>query len=255
MTIALDERAMRDALAPLLDAPEVRAGLENLARDPFFLAFFLMSVSQGEGLGEAAVGMVRQEEVAELVLDLRRQEAEEKGHKEVTSRVALELFPEFFDDGGYRYRKALRGAPYYVAVLDANRARLRAVGRYSRLNLYLTTTFGYEVMVLLLYQAVARAVEASHPSRRVRDRVVAVLEGILREEETHLDVADQHRALLAADRGALSSEARSLLDALEPLGPGDYAFAAELSVREVVRTMADYADPVRYRAEIEASAA
>ena len=62
-------------------------------------------------------------------------------------------------------------------------------------------------------------------------------------------------ALLETDRGSLSEEAVQMLDALEKLTPEDYRWAAELSVREIVRSMSRYADPVRYRAEIEASAA
>ena len=88
MTIALDENALQLRLEPLLDAPSFRAGIANLASDRFFLAFFLMSVSEGEGLGEAAVGMIRQDELAQRIHDLRRQEDEERGHREGTRHAA-----------------------------------------------------------------------------------------------------------------------------------------------------------------------
>lgn len=46
-------------------------------------------------------------------------------------------------------------------MLEKNRARLKELGHYYRLNLYMTTTFAYEVMVMLLYRAVADAVVTS----------------------------------------------------------------------------------------------
>jgi hypothetical protein len=159
--IQLDEGALLAELAPLLDAPRCRAGLRNLAGDPFFVAFFLTSVSQGEGLGEAAVGMIGQDELAARIRDLPKQEREERGHKERTIDAARDLFPEWFAGDAYRFPDALQGRTYYVEVLERNRERLRAEGRYSRLNLYLTTTFAYEIMVLLLYRAVADAVRSS----------------------------------------------------------------------------------------------
>lgn len=88
----------------------------------------------------------------------------------------------------------------------------------------------------------------------MRARVGAVLEGILAEEETHLGVVDEHNALLGTSRGDLSPEASAMLDALTTLTQEDYAFPAELAVRQVVSMMGRYADPARYRSEIEAGA-
>ena len=90
---------------------------------------------------------------------------------------------------------------------------------------------------------------------RQRERVEAVLRGILAEEETHLGVIDQHNALLAADRESLSEEAGGLLDALATLQADDYRHPAAHAVEQVVAMMRRYADPERQRAEIEASAA
>lgn len=255
MSIRLDEDVLVKDLEPVLASGTCRKGIATLAGDPFFVAFFLVSVSQGEGLGEAAVGMIGQEELAARILDLKRQEEEERGHKEQTLDVARELFPEFFDGAHYRHEDSLMGRPYYVAVLEENRARLKREGRYSRLNLYLTTTFGYEVMVVLLYGAVADAIERSPLPEEVRDRVGGVLDGILAEEETHLGVVDTHNGLLAMPREGLSKEARGMLAALETLTEDDYAFIAELAVRHVAMMMERYADPVRYRADIERGAA
>jgi hypothetical protein len=253
MTVHVDDRALLAELAPLLEGERCRAGLRNLASDPFFVAFFLASVSQGEGLGEAAVAMIGEEELASRIRDLDKQEREERGHKERTIDAARALFPEYFREGCYLYADRLEGMPYYVAVLEAVRRRLKEEGRYSRLNLYLTTTFGYEVMVLLLYAAVAQALRRSHLPDAVRIRVADVIDGILAEEETHVGVVDQHNALLALEehvRARLSRDAREMLDALAGLSAGDYRFAADLAVRQVASMMDKYAEPERYRAEI-----
>lgn len=250
MRIELDEATLVRRLEPLLGEPRVRRGLGRLANDPFFVAFFLVSVSQGEGLGESAVGMIGQEELARRIRELRRVEAEERAHKERTLEAAAELFPEYFDDSGYRYRQVLDGRTYYVSVLEENRAHLAQRCRRSRLNLYLTTTFGYEVMVTILYRIVAEEIARSRLPARVRERVARLLDGILAEEETHLGVVDQHNALLSVPRIELSAEAREMLDALGRLRSDDYAFAAEISVRRVVEMMRRYAEPGR-RAEIE----
>lgn len=252
--LRLDQGALCENLARLLDTPRFGAGMRALAGDRFFVAHFLASVSQGEGLGEAAVGMVGQEELAHRIRDLKKQELEERGHKEQTLAIAERLFPEYFAGGRYRFEGALSGRPYYVAVLEANRARLKRAGRYSRLSLYLTTTFAYEVMVLLLYRAVADAVAASDLDADLRERVGAVLESILAEEETHLGVLGQHEALLATDRSDLGHEAREMLDTLELLDASDYEIPARHAVEQVVVMMERYAEPERYRVEIEAGA-
>jgi hypothetical protein len=139
-------------------------------------------------------------------------------------------------------------------VLEVNRQRLKELGRYSRLNLYLTTTFAYEIMVMLLYGAVADAMGRSSLSPEPRGRVEAVLRSILDEEATHLGVIDQHNALLGASREALSDEACTLLDSLAQLSADDYRVPAEHAMRQVVSMMQRYADPDRQRAEIESGA-
>jgi hypothetical protein len=244
------EEEIRARLAPLLDDPTVRRGIEVLATDPFFTAFFLTSVSQGEGLGAAAVSAIGDEEIAARLHDLARQEAEERGHEARSLSAARRLFPEYFDDGAYRFADSLQGRPYYVTVLEANRERLKSCGRYSRLNQYLTTTFGYEVMVVLLYRAAAEAFRRATGPHGAE--IATLLDGILDEEETHLGILEQHQALLELDRAALSPAAAQAVDGLGLLSDDDYAFAAELAVRQVVDMMSRYAEPAAYRAEIEA---
>jgi hypothetical protein len=254
--VELDEAAVRDRLARYLEAPEVKRGLEAMLADEFLLAFFLMSVSEGEAMGEAGVAAIREEEIAALIHDLERQQREEGGHKQGSLDLARELFPAYFDDGQYRWASKLSGRDYYVTVLQQNRERLKERGLYSRLNLYLTTTFGYEVMVVLYYGAVIQALEASAAlSPDVRRRIAAELRRILAEEETHLEIEDQHNALLRADRSKLGPRAVEQLDALERLGAADYHWAAELSMREVARMIARYASGAEYRREIESGAA
>jgi hypothetical protein len=251
VTIRLDEHGLLLELKPLLETSAFQQGRRNLTSDPFFVAFFLASVSQGEGLGEAAVAMIGQQELAARIRALEQQEAEERGHKERTLDIAQSLFPEWFEGGSYRYPDALQGKAYYVDVLERNRERLKSEGRYSRLNLYLTTTFAYEIMVLLLYRAVADAMRTSPLPPSVRDRVADVIDGILAEEEGHVGVVGQHAALLETPRQDLSQEALDLLEALERLTADDYRRPAELAVRHVVSMLERYAEPARYRAEIE----
>lgn len=96
MTLRLDEEELRRKLEPLLDDTDFRAGVANVASDPFFLAFFLASVSEGEGLGESAVALIGQDELAKRIRDLERQEREERGHKERSLDAARALFPDYF---------------------------------------------------------------------------------------------------------------------------------------------------------------
>jgi hypothetical protein len=234
-----------------LQTPEVKRGLAQLVSDPFLLAFFLMSVSEGEGMGEAGVAAIREEEIARLLHDIERQQREEGGHQQGTLELARELFPEYFYGGQYRHASRLNGREYYVSVLQQNRARLKQRDCYSRLNLYLTTTFGYEVMVVLYYGAVIDAVEASGLPAETRRRIATELRRILSEEETHLGIEAQHNALLAADRSALSPRAVELLEALERLTPEDYFAAAELAMREIAKSIARYAEGATFRREIE----
>jgi hypothetical protein len=123
------------------------------------------------------------------------------------------------------------------------------------LNLYLTTTFGYEIMVGLYYGAVVEALEVSHLPTELRQSLAGQLRRILAEEDTHLEIATQHNALLRADRAGLSARTVSLLDDLAKLSEEDYEWAAELSVREVVGLIGDYARGPVFRGEIEAAAA
>lgn len=255
MSVRLHEASVREKLAVLLEGPEVERGLEQTVSDPFLLAFFLMSVSEGEAMGEAGVAAIREEEIARLIHDIDRQEREEGGHKEGTLQLARELFPEYFDGGEYRYASQLSGREYYVNVLQQNRQRLKERGVYSRLNLYLTTTFGYEVMVVLYYGAVIEAVEASALPAEAKRRVATELRRILAEEETHLEIEEQHNRLLQADRSRLGPRAAELLDALGRLTEADYLEAAELSVREVVKLIRRYATGEEYRRAIEAAVA
>jgi hypothetical protein len=256
MIIELDENAIRDKVAHYMTAPPVVQGIREMLSDRFLLAFFLMSVSEGEAMGEAGVAAIREEEVARLVADIERQQREEAGHKQLSLDLARSLFPEYFGrDGYYRYQDRLTGRGYYLRVLQQNRDRLRERGRYSRLNLYLTTTFGYEIMVGLYYGAVLDAVERSDMPTELRHAVAGQLRRILDEEDTHLSIATQHDALLRADRSELSERTVSLLDDLAKLSADDYEWAADLSVREVVGLIGDYARGDAFRSEIEAAAA
>jgi hypothetical protein len=132
--------------------------------------------------------------------------------------------------------------------------RPRACDRYSRLNLYLTTSFGYEIMVGLLYGAVLDALARSSLPRVLTDRVAFVLTVILRQEETHLGIVAQHNVLLATDRTTLAAPAVATLDRLARLTAEDYEWVAELAVREIVRSTAIYGDPDRLRAHLDGGA-
>ena len=253
MPIALDEGAVVARLRPLADDATFRRGIETFTSDPRFLALFLMGVSQGEALGEAGVAAIGQEEIAGLMHELRRQGLEEHGHSEGARLAAQELFPELFDSQTFRWSEYVPGLDYYFTVREANRRRLRERDRHSRLNLYLTTSFGFEVMVELLYGAVIDALVRSPLPRVVRERVTFVLTVILRQEETHLGLIAQHNALLAADRSRLSPAAVETLERLGRLEAADYEWAAELAVCEVVRLYAGYADAEKLRAALPAS--
>src|SRR5262249_15631457 len=147
VSIALNESAVVTRLRPLADDALFRRGVDTFTGDPLFLALFLMGVSQGEALGEAGVAAIGQEAIAGLMHELRRQGLEEHGHSEGARLAAQELFPEFFDGETFRWSEYVPGLDYYFTVREANRRRLREGDRYSRLNLYLTTSFGFEVMV------------------------------------------------------------------------------------------------------------
>jgi hypothetical protein len=253
--IELDEKSVCDRLAPLMNDALFEQAMTNLVNDRLFLSVFLMMVSLGESLGEAGVAAIGQDEVASLMHELRRQELEEHGHSVGTRLIAEELFPEFFENGRYLYEASLTGVEYYFAVREANRRRLRERDRYSRLNLYMTTTFGYEVMVELFYGTVIRMLERSRLPRTARERIEFVLTMILRQEETHLDLVKQHNALCGAERTGLSAEAIAVLEQLGRLTREDYEWVADLAVREIVRGQSEYAEPEALRARIMASAA
>jgi hypothetical protein len=250
MSIDLDESTVRDRLAHYMEDPAVVRGIRTMVEDPFLLAFFLMSVSEGEAMGEVGVSAIREEEIAQLIRDIDRQEREEAGHKQLSLDLARDLFPQYFDDGEYRHRDRLTGRDYYLAVLRENRSRLEERDCYSRLNLYLTTTFGYEIMVGLYYGAVIDAVAASDLPSELKDPILAQLRRILAEEDTHMEIATQHDALLAADRTGLSARSIELLEGLERLTAGDYEWAAECSMKVVVELIARYGGGPAYRAEI-----
>lgn len=255
MAIELSESAIRSKFAHYMDEPTVVRGIREMISDRFLLAFFLMSVSEGEAMGEAGVAAIREEEIAKLIQDIERQQREEAGHKQLSLDLARDLFSEYFENGEYQYADRLSGREYYVAVLQANREHLKERGAYSKLNLYLTTTFGYEIMVGLYYGAVLDAIRASDLPADLKGPLVEQLRRILDEEDTHLEIATQHNALLEADRSTLSPRTVELLDALAKLATDDYEWAAELSMKQIVQTIGRYADGARYRAEIEAGTA
>lgn len=255
MAIELNEAATRNRLAHYMNEPAVVQGLRALASDRFMLAFFLMSVSEGEAMGEAGVAALREEEIAKLIRDIERQEREEAGHKQLSLDLARELLPEYFDDGAYRYAGQLTGRDYYLGVLQQNRNRLKERGASSKLNLYLTTTFGYEIMVGLHYAAVINAVVASDLPSELKDPIATQLRRILAEEDTHLEIATQHNVLLGADRSGLSARTLELLQGLEALTTEDYEWAAEISMKEVVKLIARYGDGPAFRAQVETAQA
>lgn len=255
MTIELSEDAIRSKYAHYMDEPDVVRGIEEMISDRFLLAFFLMSVSEGEAMGEAGVASIREEEIARLIHDIERQQLEEAGHKQLSLDLACELFPEFFDGGEYRYADRLSGREYYIAVLQANRQHLKNRGAYSKLNLYLTTTFGYEIMVGLYYGAVLDAIAASDLPSDLKEPLLRQLRRILDEEDTHLEIATQHNVLIESDRAGLGPKTRELLDGLATLTADDYEWAAQLSMQEVVKLIGRYAAGPRYRVEIESGRA
>jgi hypothetical protein len=255
MTIELSEDATRARFVHYMDEPQVVKGIQETINDRFLLAFFLMSVSEGEAMGESGVASIREEEIANLIHDIERQQIEEAGHKQLALDLARELFPEFFDDGHYRFSDRLSGREYYVAVLQQNRDHLKQRGAYSKLNIYLTTTFGYEIMVGLYYSAVLDAVATSDLEPGLKDPLAKQLRRILDEEDTHLEIATQHNHLLEAALEGLSPKTIELLEGLGALTADDYEWAAELSMKQVVKTIGRYADGARYRAEIESGSA
>jgi hypothetical protein len=243
VTITVDERAVVEALRPVTRDEVFRRSLATMILDPRSRALFLVGLSRGEALGEAGVAAIGQEEVAALLHDLERQRLEEHGHSEGAWLLAHELCPEHFRGDEFRLQESVGGTAYYFKVREANRTRLRRLDRYSRLNLYLTTSFGYEVMVELLFDSVLDAVAGSTLSREEADRIRFVLGVIRAQEETHLGLVAQHNALLGVDRTCLGPGAVDMLERLERIEDRDYLWAAEMAVREIVPFMSVYAFP------------
>src|SRR5439155_15456230 len=129
---------------------------------------FLMGVSHAEGVGEAAVRAIGQDEIAALL------SAPHAATREARL-VAEGLFAEFFDHGQYRYEEHVFGRESYFRIREANRRRLRERGKYSGLNLYLTTTFGHELMSELVHAAMRDALGRSPLPRPVTDRIASFL--------------------------------------------------------------------------------
>jgi len=241
MMIELDEASVRDGLRPLIEDARFRKAVANVTGDRLLLSLFLVGVSHGEGLREAGLAAIGQEEIAALMHDLRRQRTDQPAQVDATKLVVQELFPEFFDHGQYRYEDVV-GRDHYLTVRAANRRRLRERGRYSRLNLFLTTTFGHEVMTDLLHGAVVDALGRSPLPRSTTERVASVLATGPRREQAQLDVVTQHNALLAAPRDELSPSALEALELLGRLTAVDYEWAADLAVREIVAAYVPLAD-------------
>ena len=104
-------------------------------------------------------------------------------------------------------------------------------------------------------RAVLDAIAASDLEPDLKDPLLKQLRRILDEEDTHLEIATQHNHLLEADRAGLSPKTVELLDQLEKLTADDYEYAAELSMKQIAKTIGRYAEGARYRAQIEAGGA
>ena len=254
--IELDEASLQEEFKPLFRLPEFERALTNVMNDRLSLSLLLMALSYLEGIGELAIGAIRQGEVAQLMHDLRRHELEEHGHMIGIRLVVEELFSEFFEAGRYRYENFVYekvGKVYSLTVRETARRRLRQLGRYSPLNLYLTITFGGEIVVQVLYAVLIDALERSTFPAALKDRVRFVLQLILDQEETHdVLLAEQHNALLGSDRSSLSAEAREMLDQLGRLTGDDYRWTTEFMMRAFVSwTSAFFADLAQVRTTLE----
>ncbi len=249
--IDLDESVVLDELSQHTHDERFRRAMRALANDRVLLCHFLVGLSRGEALGEAGVSAIGEEEIARLIHGLDLQRLEEHGHSQGALELARRVCPELFAGDTYRYEASVAGAGYYYTVLQANRARLRARDRYSRLNLYLTTSFGYEIMVELLFGSVIEALNESSIPGDIIEQAKFVLGVILSQEEGHLGLLDQHNALLDVDRTGLSPRAVDMLEALARLDESDYRWTADLAVREMLRFNGIFADPARIRECLE----
>jgi len=256
----LDERGLRDQLKPLLRTPSFDQTITSITNDRFMLSLFLAGVSYLEGIGELAIGAIRQAELSRLMHDLRRHELEEHGHMEGIRLVIAELFPELCANGHHIYERYVyetAGQEYYHKLRETTRRRLRQLGRYSSLNLYLLITFGGETLVELLYSAVIEILEHSTLPPAITERVGFILRMILAQEETHdVLLTAQHKELLTADRTGLSPTAVSMIEQLGQLTGEDYRWTAEYMIREFVSWMCVFLDdPARVRERFAARAA
>ena len=230
--IALDEASLRARLHALIDDARLRKAIVNLTADRLLLSLFLVAAAHGEGLAEAGVAAIDEPEIAALLAPATT---------EATKLAVQDLLPEFFDHGQYRYEDVV-GRDYYFTVREANRRRLRERGRYSSLNLHLTTTFGYGVMVELVYGAVMDALKRSPLPRPLAERAAAGLGTICRRDGDGATILARHDALLTAPRDGLAMSAREALRLLERLTARDYEWAADLAVREVIAAYAPWED-------------
>jgi hypothetical protein len=238
--IELDERDVRERLRPLTDDGRLRDAIANISADPLLLSLFLMGMSHAEGLAEAGVTAIGDDDIARLVRGPR------SGRSAAMRLIVEDLFPECFDHGQYRYDDHVFGRDHHLTVRDANRRRLRERGRYSPLNLHLTTSFAHDVATALLGAAVVDALGRSPLPAPIPERVAA----LLGRTGTDGGWIARHNALLATDRQSLSPTAVEAIEALGRLTAGDYASAAELAVRELVAAYVPYADPTALRARI-----
>ena len=85
----------------------------------------------------------------------------------VLFRQLIDYYLRFLVDLELSVQQIQGYVQHYLDVLQQNRERLKDRGVYSRLNLYLTTTFGYEIMVGLYYGAVIDAVSVEVSRRTV----------------------------------------------------------------------------------------
>jgi len=241
--IVVDDMALRERLRPLVDDARLRQAIANVSADRLFLSLYLMGLNHAEGLDDAAIAAIGQEEIARLLHEPRPITGEAR-------LVAEVVFGEFFDHGQYRYEDHVLGRESYFRVREANLRRLRERGKYSGLNLYLTTTFGHELTSELVHAAMRDALGRSSLPRPVTDRVVSFLGKLPRPNETHVAIIARHNGLLVADRGSLSPRAIETLDLLGRLAAVDYEAAAELAAGEVVASWLPYADAAAVRARI-----
>ena len=243
MPISIDEHTVLDGLRHYAKDAGLERSMARVVSDHVCLSLFLVGLSRGESLGEQGVAAISEEEISRLIEGLEVQRLEEHGHSEGALMLARELCPEDFEDGSYRYEASVGGTAYYFKIRELNRARLKKLGKYSRLNLYLTTSFGYEIMVELLFGTLLKALDDSPMPPEAVERIRFVVSVILSQEEEHAGLVAEHNLLLAADRNGLGERALAMIESLGAVEDADYLWTAELSVREIVPFMSVYAFP------------